>query len=102
MLSVLEKKAETGEEITVTPHPAHQPGKVIDLMEALKKSLENRPQTDRPALYEKSAVNVQRDQRRDLEDQPKRKPGKRDDPGRKYSDTSPSTGPITLFSVHVL
>jgi DNA end-binding protein Ku len=61
VLSVLEKKAEAGKEITHTPHLARESGKVIDLMEALKKSLE-KPTADRPAgAVRKSAVNVQRD-----------------------------------------
>jgi DNA end-binding protein Ku len=54
VLSVLEKKAETGEEITQTPHPARQPGRVIDLMEALKKSLGTEPErSKRPAVARK-------------------------------------------------
>jgi DNA end-binding protein Ku len=52
VLSVLEKKAETGKEITETPHPARQPGRVIDLMEALKSSLQRAP-TDRPRAARK-------------------------------------------------
>jgi DNA end-binding protein Ku len=43
VLSMLEKKAMTGEEITESPLPARQPGRVIDLMEALKNSLQRTP-----------------------------------------------------------
>ncbi len=53
VLSVLEKKAKTGEEITEAPHPVRQPGRVIDLMEALKKSLGSGPAGEKPAARKK-------------------------------------------------
>jgi non-homologous end joining protein Ku len=40
------------------PHPLREPGRMIDLMEALKKSLEKRSQTPRTAVCERSAVIV--------------------------------------------
>jgi DNA end-binding protein Ku len=54
VLSVLEKKAKTGEEITSATHPARQPGRVIDLMEALKKSLGKTPAGETPARKKRS------------------------------------------------
>jgi DNA end-binding protein Ku len=57
VLSVLEKKAKTGQEITETPHPVRQPGRVIDLMEALKKSLGSGPAREKPAARKKRRAN---------------------------------------------
>lgn len=52
VLDLVKKKAE-GEEITVSQTPP-QRGKVIDLMEALKKSLGSSPKERKPALRAKS------------------------------------------------
>jgi non-homologous end joining protein Ku len=52
VLDMVKKKAE-GEEITLSQTPPQQ-GKVIDLMEALKKSLGSTPKQRKPAVRAES------------------------------------------------